>query len=157
MLATADKIVRYLPNDDGEFRSPADSLQISDLKGSRPFMFTHEDWHTMGETVKSWGMFWITAAVSLMVFLAGFLVNFIATVFSAVAVMVVDMGAGTKLEFPAAMRLAAAFRIPVTILSGAPVLFGHNPLVGTSGWILWAIYLAFAIGALRIYDRGRAV
>ena len=55
-----------------------------------------------------------------------------------------------------APRLSAAFRIPVTVLSTLPVLAGMSPLMGISGWILWGMYLVFAVWSVRLYGGGQA-
>jgi len=157
LLVTADKVIsRDIQKNEGEQAQIDNTLRISDLRDSRPFTMTHDNWRALGETVKTWGMPMVLAIIFVAMFVGMFIANFIATIFSGVAVMVCDLIAKTGLEFPAALRLAAAFRIPVIVLSFIPVLIGVHPLSGLTCWALWGIYLVFAVWSVRLYDGGKA-
>ena len=153
LLVTANKMMRYVHHsEDGQAQAGGD-LQISELKDTQPFSITHDNWRALAASANGWGMPLLTLFAFVTMFIGVFLYNLFATLFSGIAVMFFDFAAQTNLEFSAALRLASAFRIPVTFLSVVPVLLGMYPLVGISGWILWMLYLGFAVWSVRLYSR----
>ena len=130
-----------------------DVFDISDLERQPSFTITHAVWHTLAELVKNWGTPALLVIASIMMFLYVFINNFLATVSSAIAVYILDCVARVHLEFSAAMRLAAAFRIPVVILSMLPAAID----IDIPNRILCMLYLIFAMWSVRRYDNSKAV
>jgi hypothetical protein len=155
VLLTADKVVMldYHANAGGKTVATS-GVRISDIKDnsqSQSFSVTHADWQSLAQWIKARGMAVLFWSMFTGMLIGLFILNFLAMLFSAVAVMILDLIARNGLEFPAAMRLAAAARIPVTVISALPLLVGRTPLEGGTGWLLWLIYLVFAVWAVKLH------
>jgi len=151
LLLTSDKAVVSKENK-GE-------VDIIDLKQSaEPFTVTHEMWQRFGKWVADWGMTTITLVFFVTFFIVTFFYNLIATIVVAMIIALIGLITKLGLTFDAAMRLAASMRVPATILAALPMLLGFRSLGNGAvfGWILWLIYLVFALCSVHLYRNAKA-
>jgi len=133
-------------------RTERGELEVYDFKESQPFTIAHDQWVRLGAAVAQWGVPVLAAAFFISYSIGMFILNMAATLLTAMVMMAMDVLTRVKLEFPSAMRLAAAARIPVNVLPIVPVLFGVPGLAAGSGWVLWGLYVVFAVCAVRIHS-----
>lgn len=157
ILMTADKIIsRRLARKAGqnEFTS---TIEMSDIRENQTILsFTHNNLQTLAQAVEDWGVpvfIWVALGAG---FLAMFITNLLSTFMTAVVVMILGLTAQVGFEFAAAMRLSAAARIPIMILSLIPALFWDSIPGGITGWVIWGIYMLFAVAAVRLYQPQKA-
>jgi hypothetical protein len=152
LLLTADKLISRNLNKNA--RQPlqfSDSMQVSEFKDMQSFAITHERWQMLAGAIKSWGIPAMLSFMSVVLLFSLCVINFICTLFTSIAVMIIGSIAKARLDFSSSMRLAAAARIPATIFSLLPL-----PLSGVTGWIVWLLYLIFAVWAVRLHDGYKA-
>ncbi len=98
-----------------------DRVDITDLKNWRPFTITHDDWHRFADIVSRYGMV-LLIGLCILLPVGLFFGNFCAAIVVAVVVKMVGRLMRAELDFNASLRVAAALRIPVTILAMLPLL-----------------------------------
>ncbi len=153
LLLTEDKIVsRNTRKVRGQQTQLDDSLQISNIKDYQALSITHDNWRTLASVVIRWGMPSFTAFLCFAVFIGASISNFISTLFTAIVVRFLGFISRAGFDYAGAMRLSAAARIPVTVICMLPIFIGHMELHGLTGWLLWSIYLLFAVFAVRLHS-----
>lgn len=138
-LLTADSMVTFKPT--------SDELRIESIAEKIPndVVITHERWMYLGKMVAEKGLFYLTIAafVGSLVFLL--LYHTVGVMINAGLMMAASGMLKVRLDFPTSLRLAAAMRIPYYAIVCAPLMFGGFFLTGFGDWLVWGVYLIYAI------------
>jgi len=138
-LFTADKLVLLKRADQGE-------MDIRDLGTFSSLLnMTHQDWQKFSDTMTKWGTVSILSSMFIMMFIVVFFANLVATFFTAMLVKIISLIAQVDIEFNGAMRLSAAFRIPVAVITFVTAFVGLTQVSGIVSWVAWLAYLSFAV------------
>jgi hypothetical protein len=137
LLLTADKAVTM--------KDKNGRLEVSEL-GQKPFTITHDNWHTLAETIKNWGSVILLVFMIVTMLIGTFIYNLLAAFIAGVVVLILGWILRADFDYVIAVRLAAAARIPITIITTIPLAIGVAfPVV--IAWIIWCAYLIFAVFA----------
>jgi Protein of unknown function (DUF1189) len=141
MFATDDHLVT-LKNRDRH-------LEIYDFKKIQSFSVSHDTWNRIGKTMMQWGFpaMLLTMFVGLMIGLT--IMNFLATFFLAIIVLLVGLLMRAQLDFAASMRLSSAIRVPVNLITYLGMLFPLLWIPSIVSWAIWMVYLLFATWSSR--------
>jgi len=124
-----------------ERRSAGGGVRIQSYLG-KDSVTTQQELGLMGQSFSEKAS-WFTTKVSVLLVIAGllfvWLYTFIATLLGGILTWVVNLG--TKLDFSAALRVAAAARLPYAVLA----LGGFSPIIPRKfEWLLFLGYTLFA-------------
>lgn len=127
-------------------RTQDGELRVKDFAGMKlgDGVITHETWDKLADMLATWGLPVLVTFIIVFSGAAIFLYGLIATFMSAVVVSLLSAILRTNLAFDAAMRLAAAARVPVTVITLLPFVS-----VGLS-WGIWLAYIVFATWSTRM-------
>lgn len=143
-----NKFVLLLTNDKlFVLKAGQDELDVRDLKKVGPFSVTHETLHNIAEIIRDWGIVLLVGIFCVTLFIGLIIGHFVGALCVAVVVRIATFAFRGGLDFAACMRLAAALRIPTSLLPLLPLLIGRPSFTGILPWLVWIVYVGYAVWA----------
>jgi|GEM_PF-1024214 len=120
-------------------------IEIKDFSDSKPFAISRNDWGNFAKNIVESGKLRIFSFIMLIGFFSLLIFNLSATLISSLAVAIFANLNKIELKFSDRMRIAAAFRIPVYLITFvAAELISNYSFIKIFSWLVWAAYLSFA-------------